>query len=164
MNKSKIVVIILLIIVLLIHGIGVKNAFINFRSYNKVRKDVKQLNNSLTSIDDRIETSRKKITEAQGDKVNSDDVTSIYNAVKEIGVTSIEAQILSISGEVIKTTSDYTEGQDYTGADGIQIIVTVDNVDDYMNKLNELKLVYLSLNVVYPDKKVVMRFNTKGGV
>ena len=40
MNKSKIVVIILLIIVLLIPGIGVKNAFINFRSYNKVRKDV----------------------------------------------------------------------------------------------------------------------------
>lgn len=165
MNKVKIGIILVLgLSLFLIPSFKIKSAVVNLASYNNIRKDIKELNSSLGSIDGRIESNKKAINEAQGDAVNSENVDALFKAVNDLGVTSIEASILSINGSIIKTVSDYTEGQDYTGVDGIQIIVGVEDVDAYMEKLSGLKLTYESLNVVYPEKKIVIRFNTKGGV
>ena len=165
MNKSKIAVIIAMIACMFIPAFKLTTAIENTKAYNLVRSNVKDLNESLTTIDDRIETHRKELNELRGDTINAEDCNDLYAKITSLpGITSTEASALSITGETIKIKGEFNSTADNSGLDGIQLILVVDNVSNFITELSKFNLTYESINVISAEKKIILNLNTKGGV
>lgn len=165
MSKTKIFTVVGLAACLLVPVFRPTTAFQNTKAYIQLRKEVKELNGSISNIDNEIASERKKINELRGEGVDAENPKDIYNVVTAIeGVKSIEAQIISINGNNIRAVSEFNPEASNVQADGIQIALKVDDLNNFLTKLNELNIPYETINVIYPENKVVVRFNTKGGL
>lgn len=164
-NKVKLVVIIAMLACMLIPAFRPTTAIKNAKAYKVVRTNVSDLNDSLETIDDDIEAYRKEISEIRGEAVDAENPNELYNKIKGLpGVKSVEASALSINGDTIKIKGEFNPDADNTNIDGLQMIITVDNVSNYITELSKLNLTYETMNVIYAENKIIINLGTEGGV
>lgn len=157
----------MLVAVLFVDALKVKSGWTNFREYVSSVKKVESFNGEMENLVNETSKAKKKLSEIRGaEAVDLEDVNALYNAVTSIeGVENHAGKLLRISGQEIKILEDYSKDNldKNNKADGVQIIVQVKEIKDFLAKLGELKTPYTSLNVIYPENKVVVTYNTKGG-
>lgn len=139
----------------------------SFKEYLGATKKVEQLNKENENLVNETSKTKKKLGEVRGaDAVDLEDVNALYNAVTSIeGVESGSGKLLRISGEEVKILDDYSKEdlEKNNKADGVQIMIQVTDINVVLGKLGELKTPYTGLNVIYPEKKIVVTYNTRGG-
>lgn len=153
--------------VLFVDVLKVKSGWANFRNYVSSVKKVESFNSEMENLVNETSKAKKKLSEIRGaDAVDLEDVNALYNAVVKLeGVENHAGKLLRISGQEIKILDDYSKDnlEKNNKADGVQIIVQVKEIQPFLTKLGELKTPYTSLNVIYPENKIVVTYNTKGG-
>lgn len=139
----------------------------NLKDYAQSIRKIKNVNEEIDGMKDKISTSRKELQELRGSSaVDLEDADAIYKAVTSInGVLEKSALLLRIDDGTTSVRAEYDENnKEVTSrADGIQITVKVKDIFLYIRDFEKLKLPVESLNVVYPENKVIMTLNTKGG-
>lgn len=173
-NVYRILVIAGMVVFLFIPGFSFSHAITNTREYLITRSDVSKLNSSIDASEDNISALRKKIKDNRSaDSVDMEDPTAIYNFVTNLpGVSNVNAQILGINGDKYVSMGEFkpnvSMGEDKPDVskniDGIQIMVTVDDINKFTEDLEKQNIPFETLNVIYPEKKIIMRYNTKGGL
>ena len=153
--------------ILFVDVLKVKTAWSNFKDYVGSVKKVESFNDEMENLVNETSKAKKKLSEIRGaDAVDLEDVNALYNAVTSIdGVENHAGKLLRISGQEIKILDDYSKDnlEKNNKADGVQILVQVKDIQGFLKKLGELKTPYTSLNVIYPENKIVVTYNTKGG-
>lgn len=138
-----------------------------YKDYFSSMKQINKVNDEIDGMKDQVSEARKKLQEVRGSSaVNLENADDIYKAVTSIeGVEEKSALLLRITDGTASVRAEYNENDKDTTAraDGIQITVKVKDIFLYMPKFQELKLPVESLNVVYPENKIIMTLNTKGG-
>lgn len=164
-NMYRILVIAGMVVFLFIPGFSFSHAITNTREYLTTRTDVAKLNNSIDSSEDQISALRKQIQHNRGtDAIDMENPTAIYNFVTNIpGVSNVNAQVLGINGDKYVSMGEFKPNV-LSNIDGIQIMVTVEDIDKFTEALEKQNIPFETLNVIYPEKKVIMRYNTKGGL
>lgn len=164
-NVYRILVIAGMVVFLFIPGFSFSHAITNTKDYLSTRSQVSKLNKSIDSSESSISSLRKRIQENRGaDAIDMEDPTAIYNFVTNIpGVSNVNAQILGINGDKYVSMGEFKPDSS-SNIDGIQIMVTVDDIDKFIGTLEQENMPFETLNVIYPEKKIIMRYNTKGGL
>lgn len=157
----------ILVAVLFVDALNVKTGLANFKEYVSSVNKVESFNEEMENLVNETSKAKKKLSEIRGaEAVDLEDVNALYNAVTSIeGVENHGGKLLRISGQEVKILDDYSKDNlnKNNKADGVQIIVQVKEIKGFLAKLGELKTPYTSLNVIYPENKVVVTYNTKGG-
>lgn len=164
-NVYRILVIAGMVVFLFIPGFSFSHAITNTREYLSTRSDVSKLNSSIDASEDNISALRKKIKDNRSaGSVDMEDPTAIYNFVTNLpGVSNVNAQILGINGDKYVSMGEFKPDVS-KNIDGIQIMVTVDDINKFTEDLEKQNIPFETLNVIYPEKKIIMRYNTKGGL
>lgn len=164
-NKIKATIIVAMLACMLIPAFRPTTAFKNAKAYKVVHSNVTDLNESLSTIDDDIESYRKEINEIRGEAVDAENPNALYEKIKTLpGVKSLEASSLAINGDTIKIKGEFNPSGENTNIDGIQMIITVENVSNFITELSKLNLTYETMNVIYAENKIIINLGTKGGV
>lgn len=165
MPKYKIGIIAILICAMIVPAFRPTTALSNLISYMNLRKDIVTSNNTLSTSNNTISALRKKINGARDNKIDAEDANAVYTAAIGIaGVTSNETKVISINQDTTAIVSDFDPKADNSKIDGIQITIYASDVKAYIVELSKLNLPYEVINAVYPENKVVIKFNTKGGL
>ncbi len=153
--------------VLFVDVLKVKSGLSNFKEYVSAVKKVESYNSEMENLVDETSKVKKKLSEIRGaDAVDLEDVNALFNAVTSIeGVENSAAKLLRITGKELKILDDYSKDnpEKNNKADGVQIMIQVKDINAFIKKLGGLKTPYTSLNVIYPENKIVVTYNTKGG-
>ena len=164
-NKIKVVAISVMLSSMLIPAFKPTTALSNAKAYKIVRKNVKDLNKSLSTIDKEIEAKRKSINEIIGDTVDAENPVDLYNKIKGLpGITAIEATSLAINGDTIKIKGEFNPDAENQNIDGIQLILSVDNIPNFITEISKFNLPYETVNVIYAENKIIVNLSTRGGV
>lgn len=164
---NLIIVVCILVGSIFIAPMKASTAMTNLKDYTKSIQEIKQVSKDIDGMKDKVSASRKQLQELRGNSaVDLEDADAIYKAVTSIdGVIEKSALLLRIDDGTTSVRAEYDENnKEVTSrADGIQITVKVKDVFLYIHNFEALKLPVESLNVVYPENKVIMTLNTKGG-
>ena len=164
-NVPRIVVILIMGIIMIIPAFSIKQAIVNTREYRDVRNTIEKSNTEINKYQTGIDEGRKAIKDYRGaNAVDLENANALYDAVKALPtVSNVEANIISINGNNIKVMGDFNPKDANAKLPGIQLVVSVKDMNKFMQGLKELKTPYTTLNVIYPENKVVIRYNTQGG-
>lgn len=165
MTKIKGAIIVLILGCMLIPAFRPTTGLSNILRYNELRHGVEKSNSNLSTVDNSISALRKKINEYRGTTVDAEDAKSVYTAVTSIsGITAKEAKVITINQDTSAVSGDFNPEADNTKIDGIQLTLHVSDITAFMTALSALNLPYEAINVVYPENKIIVKFNTKGGL
>ena len=165
MPKHKFIIIGILIGVLFIPAFRPTTAISNLGTYIGLRKQIINANNTLSTSNNTIASLRKSINGARDNKIDAEDANAVYKAVTSIGgITSSEIKVISINQDTTAIVGDFDPKADNTKIDGIQVTIYSNDIKAYMTELSKLNLTYEVINAVYPENKLVIKFNTKGGL
>lgn len=163
--KYKILLILVIVGIMFIPIFRPTTALSNLLHYLELRKNIIETNEELSTVDNKISALRKKIAENRGADIDAESAKDVYTKVSSIdGIESIEAKIISINQDTSAVIGDYSPDADTSNIDGIQMTIYVKDISAFMTELNKLNLTYEAINVIYTENKIVVKFNTKGGL
>lgn len=164
---NSITVISLILVMAILGPFKLSTAFSEYKDYTSTMKKINSVNDDMDKAKDKISASRKKLQEIRGaSAVDLEDANALYEAVTSLdGVEEKSALLLRIADGTTSVRADYDENNKDIAkrADGIQITVKVKDISLYMRKFNSLKIPVESLNIVYPENRIIVILNTKGG-
>lgn len=164
---NSIIVVSLIVAMLFIGPVKMSTAIDAYKDYTSTIKKINTVNDNIDGAKDKVSASRKKLQEIRGTSaVNLEDANALYDAITSLdGVEEKSALLLRIADGTTSVRAEYDENNKelVSRADGIQITVKVKDIYLYMRKFNSLKIPVESLNIVYPENRIIIILNTKGG-
>ena len=165
MPKYKIGIIAILLCAMVVPAFRPTTALSNLINYMNLRKEIVTEDNTLNTSNNTISSLRKKINGSRDNKIDAEDANAVYKAAIDIaGITSKEAKVISINQDTTAIVGDFDPNADNSKIDGIQLTIYASDIKAYITELSKLNLPYEVINAVYPENKVVIKFNTKGGL
>lgn len=162
---ARIVVIVLMLVAMIIPAFRPDTGIKNLKEFKHLRGQVETLNNKASDAQNQISIDRKAINEKKGDSnINLDNAKELSDKVSTLpGVDKATSEVIKFDGENITVVGPLSKDNTQGVIPGVQITVTVKDINKFLAALKELDTPYLSVNIVYPENKVVVRYNTQGG-
>ena len=163
---SRIIAIVLVVGAMFIPAFKITTAIANTKDYISVRKDVKYLNGKVNGLQDQIVENRKAIKEARAKNlVDLEDANALYETVSKLsGVSKVDAMVVKLDGNTVTKVKDFNPKENNSKIQGLRLVVTTKDLNKFLKDLNSLQTPYTTLNIIYPENKVVIIYNTQGGV
>lgn len=160
-----IIIVILIGLMAVVPVFKITSAYRTLRQYLNIRSEVKNANESLDAIDSQLSAGRKKLSEINADKIDTESPKSVYEAVKDLsGIKEITVNVVTISGGVIKMSDDsiYDPESSSENIDGLRFVIKVDSTEEFVDELTSLNLAWETLHVAPLEKTIVLVYNTGG--
>lgn len=164
-NYLQIIVCCVLLGIISLPTINIVKGISNNIEFNHLVSTTKNLNTQLNSVNSEIQqyqNSIMKYGESEGINVNS--VSSLYNMVSKLsGVTNVQAQIINFNADGSTTqVCKYNPNMQVATANGIKIEITAKDIKSVINELESKRIPCYSMNIIYPENKLTVIYNTGG--
>lgn len=165
-TEDIILAILLVVLLLFIPDLRLHSAIKGVSNYLSAVSKLESYDVTMNELIDETSKIRENINDTRTNKdVDIQDIVSIYKNVTAIkGINdNIDASLVRLTSSVPKEISTYDPDNtsNVSNADGIKMILTVDDIEDFLAEYEKLQIPTMSLNVVYPEKKVIIVINTQ---
>lgn len=164
--EDIILAVILVVLLLFVPDLKLHSAVKGIGNYLDAVDKLESYDVTMNELIDETSKIRKSINDTRTNKdVDIQDIVSIYNNITSIkGIDkNVDASLIRLTSSVPKEigTYDPENTSNVSNADGIKIILTVDDISSFLAEFEKLQIPAMSLNVVYPEKKIIIVVNTQ---
>ena len=165
-KEDLILIAVLVVLLIVVPDLKLNSAIKDVKNYLGAVNKLESYDSSMSNLVDETSKVRKELNSTRTNKdVDIQDIVSIYNGITALkGVDkNIDASLIRVTSSVPKEigTYDPENTANVSNADGIKLTLNVEDIDSFLAEFEKLQIPTMSLNVIYPEKKVVIVVNTQ---